>query len=39
MTCKYQVKSELFISLSALPLDKELQLMNYQDLTQVTLFI
>ena len=39
MTYEYQVKSALFISLSALPFHKELQLINYQDLTQDTLFI
>ena len=35
----YRVKSEQFISLSALPFHKEMQLINYQDLTQDALFI
>ena len=34
MNKEYLVKSEQFISLSALPFHKELQLINYQDLTQ-----
>ena len=33
------VKSEQFISLSAVPFYKELQLINYEDLTQDILFI
>ena len=36
---EYRVKSEQFISLSALPFHKEMQLINYQDLIQDTLFI
>ena len=39
MNKQYQVKSEQFISLSALPFHKDLQLINYQDLTRDTLFI
>ena len=39
MNKEYRVKSEQFISLSALPLQKEMQLINYQDLTQDTLFV
>ena len=39
MNKEYRVKSEQFISLSALPFHKEMQLKNYQDLTQDTLFI
>ena len=39
MNKEYRVKSEQFISLSALPFYKELQLINYEDLTQDTLFI
>ena len=39
MTKEYRVKSEQFISLSALPFHKEMQLTNYQGLTQDTLFI
>ena len=39
MNKKYRVKSEQFIRLSALPFYKELQLINYQDFTQDTLFI
>ena len=38
MNKEYKVKSEQFISLSALPF-QETQLINYQDLTQDTLFI
>ena len=34
-----QVKSEQFISLTAVPFHRKLQLINYQDLTQDTLFI
>ena len=33
------VKSEQFISLIALPFPRELQIINYQDLAQYTLFI
>ena len=39
MNKEYRVKSEQFISLSALPFHTEMQLINYQDLTQDTLFI
>ena len=39
MNKEYWVKSEQFISLSALPFYKELQLINNEDLTQDTLFI
>ena len=39
MNKEQRVKSELFISLIALPFHKELQLINYQDLTQDILFI
>ena len=39
MNKAYSVKSEQFISSSALPFHKELQLINYQDLTQNKLFI
>ena len=39
MNKEYRVKSEEFISLSAIPFHKEMQLMNYQDLTQDTLLI
>ena len=39
MKKEYGIKSEQFISLSAIPLHKEIQLINYQDLTQDTLFI
>ena len=38
MNKEYWVKSEQFISFSALPFHKELQLINYQNLTQDTLF-
>ena len=34
MNKEYRVKSEQFISLSALPFHEEMQLINYQDLTQ-----
>ena len=36
MNKEYLVKSEQFISLNALPFYKELQLINYEDLTQDT---
>ena len=39
MNKEYWVKSEQFISISALPFHKELQLINYEDLTQDTVFI
>ena len=39
MNKEHWVKSEQSISLSALPFHKELQLINYEDLTQDTLFI
>ena len=35
----FGVKSEQFISLTALPFHSELQLINHRDLTQNTLFI
>ena len=39
MSKEYLVESKQFVSLSALPFHKEFQLINYQDLTQDTLFI
>ena len=39
MSKEYRVKSEQFVSLSALSFHEELQLKNCQDLTQDTLFI
>ena len=39
MNKEYWIKSEQFISLSSLPFHKEMQLINYQDLNQDTLFI
>ena len=39
MNKEYWVKSEQFISLSALPVHKELQLINCQHLTQDILLI
>ena len=39
MNKEYRVKSEQFISLNALSFCKELPLINYEDLTQDTLFI
>ena len=39
MNKEYWVKSEKFIGLSALPFYRELQLINYEDLTKDTLFI
>ena len=36
MNKEYRVKSEQFISLSTLPFHKDMQLINYQDLTQDT---
>ena len=39
MNKEYKVKSEQFITFSALPFHKELQLINSQNLIQDTLFI
>ena len=39
MNKEYWVKSEWFNSLSTLPFYKEMQLINYEDLTQDALFI
>ena len=39
MNKEYWVKSQQFNSFSALPFYKEMQLINYEDLTQDTLFI
>ena len=38
MNKEYRVKSEQFISLSALPFHKEMQLINYQDFTLKILY-